>query len=50
MHFRDFNYNFSSLIACVANRDVFSESETRVRFSGDRDLRAFSKNAASWDN
>lgn len=32
MHFRDFNYNFSSLIACVANGDVFSESETRAKF------------------
>ncbi|XP_024417209.1 calcipressin-1 isoform X2 [Desmodus rotundus] len=32
MHFRNFNYSFSSLIACVANNDVFSESETRAKF------------------
>ncbi|XP_029794521.1 calcipressin-1 [Suricata suricatta] len=29
MHFRNFNYSFSSLIACVANSDIYSESETR---------------------
>uniref|UniRef100_A0A452RIM7 Calcipressin-1 n=1 Tax=Ursus americanus TaxID=9643 RepID=A0A452RIM7_URSAM len=32
MHFRNFNYSFSSLIACVANSDIFSESETRAKF------------------
>ncbi|XP_045708627.1 calcipressin-1 isoform X1 [Phyllostomus hastatus] len=32
MHFRNFDYSFSSLIACVANGDVFSESETRAKF------------------
>ncbi|MBW03229.1 Calcipressin-1, partial [Eschrichtius robustus] len=32
MHFRNFNYSFSSLIACVANSEIFSESETRAKF------------------
>lgn len=32
MHFRNFNYSFSSLIACVADSDVFNQSETRVCF------------------
>lgn len=31
MHFRNFNYSFSSLVACVANSDIFSQSEARVR-------------------
>lgn len=31
MHFRNFNYSFSALVACVANRDVFGDSEARVR-------------------
>lgn len=31
MHFRNFNYSFSSLVACVANGDIFSDSDTRVR-------------------
>ncbi|KAK1344354.1 hypothetical protein QTO34_014921 [Cnephaeus nilssonii] len=29
MHFRNFNYSFSSLVACVANSDIFSQSEAR---------------------
>lgn len=32
MHFRNFNYSFSSLIACVADSDVFNQAETRVCF------------------
>lgn len=32
MHFRNFNYSFSSLIACVADSDVFNQAETRVWF------------------
>lgn len=32
MHFRNFNYSFSALVACVANRDVFGDSEARAKF------------------
>ncbi|KAK2522041.1 Rcan1 [Columba livia] len=32
MHFRNFNYSFSSLIACVADSDVFNQAETRAKF------------------
>ncbi|XP_019380425.1 PREDICTED: calcipressin-1 isoform X2 [Crocodylus porosus] len=32
MHFRNFNYSFGSLIACVANSEVFNHMETRAKF------------------
>uniref|UniRef100_A0A8D0HKD9 Calcipressin-1 n=1 Tax=Sphenodon punctatus TaxID=8508 RepID=A0A8D0HKD9_SPHPU len=32
MHFRNFNYSFGSLIACVANSDVFHQLEMRAKF------------------
>uniref|UniRef100_A0A8C5TS68 Calcipressin-1 n=1 Tax=Malurus cyaneus samueli TaxID=2593467 RepID=A0A8C5TS68_9PASS len=43
MHFRNFHYSFSSLIACLADGDVFNQPETRAKFESlfrpyDRDL------------
>lgn len=34
MHFRNFHYSFSSLIACLADGDVFTQPETRVGLMG----------------
>lgn len=31
MHFRNFDYIFGSLIACVADHKIFSQPEIRVR-------------------
>ncbi|NXE01636.1 RCAN1 protein, partial [Chaetorhynchus papuensis] len=43
MHFRNFHYSFSSLIACLADGDVFTQPESRAKFESlfrpyDRDL------------
>ncbi|NXX28587.1 RCAN1 protein, partial [Nicator chloris] len=43
MHFRNFHYSFSSLIACLADGDVFTQPEARAKFESlfrpyDRDL------------
>ncbi|KAM4794860.1 calcipressin-1 isoform 2-T2 [Rhinophrynus dorsalis] len=32
MHFRNFNYSFASLVACVAENEVFHQSEARTKF------------------
>ncbi|KAM4700864.1 calcipressin-1 isoform 2-T2 [Discoglossus pictus] len=32
MHFRNFNYSFASLVACVADNDVFYQSDVRTKF------------------
>ncbi|NXR54240.1 RCAN1 protein, partial [Hippolais icterina] len=43
MHFRNFHYSFGSLIACLADGEVFTQPETRAKFESlfrpyDRDL------------
>ncbi|XP_064413150.1 calcipressin-1 isoform X2 [Latimeria chalumnae] len=43
MHFRSFNYKFVSLIACVADSDLFHKAEARVKFESL--FRAFDKDA-----
>ncbi|XP_018410644.1 PREDICTED: calcipressin-1 isoform X2 [Nanorana parkeri] len=32
MHFRNFNYSFSSLVACVPHSEIFNHSDARMKF------------------
>ncbi|KAM3934657.1 calcipressin-1 isoform 2-T2 [Leptodactylus fuscus] len=43
MHFRNFNYSFASLVACVAENDIFYQSDARTKFESL--FRAYDKDA-----
>ncbi|CAN2387575.1 regulator of calcineurin [Pristimantis euphronides] len=43
MHFRNFNYSFASLVACVAENDLFYQSDVRTKFESL--FRAYDKDA-----